>query len=112
MRLGPLDEFLYSEPDMAGNDLIDRAIDTIVDSINREDWETADMLFAMMEDGRIDEGSPWEPAYPSGDEEGNRIIRKLYDLRHKFEATPGIHEIIVRDIEDYDTPLNEEVPDA
>ena len=95
-------DYLYETPDLTGNDLTDRAIDTLVDAINREDWDMADTIFAMLADGKTDHGSPWEPSLPSADEEANRILKRLYELRHKFEATPEVHEIIVQDFEGWD----------
>ena len=102
VRLDKNSDYLYETPDMAGNDLIERAIDTLVDAINREDWDMADTIFAMLADGKTDHGSPWEPSLPSADEEANRILKRLYELRHKFEATPEVHEIIVQDFEGWD----------
>lgn len=92
-------DYLYEVPDLAGNDLTDRAIDTLVDAINREDWDMADTIFAMLAPGVTKHGSPWEPSLPSADEEANRILKRLYELRHKFAATPDVHEIIVQDFE-------------
>ena len=90
-------DYLYETPDLAGNDLTDRAIDTLVDAINREDWDMADTIFAMLSNGKTAHGSPWEPSLPSADKEANDILKRLYELRHKFEATTGIHEIIAQD---------------
>lgn len=99
VRFGADNQYLYEQPDMGGNELAERAMDVLVDAMNREDWETADDIFAMLRKGDGN-GRTWEGEAPSGDPMANRILERLWELRRRFESTPDIHEVIVRDISD------------
>ena len=99
VRLSADSPFLYGEPDMGGNELVERAMDTLIDAMNREDWETADDIFGMLRKGS-NHGCTWEGDAPSGDVVANSILERLWELRQKFESTPNMHEVIVRDVSD------------
>ena len=99
VRFGADSQYLYEQPDLGGNELAERAMDVLVDAINREDWDTADDIFGMLRKGN-NSGRTWEGEAPSGDLMANRILERLWDLRQKFESTPNMHEVIVRDVSD------------
>lgn len=99
VRFGADSQYLYEQPDLGGNELAERAMDVLVDAMNREDWETADDVFGMLRKGN-NSGRTWEEEAPSGDLMANKILERLWELRQKFESTTNIHEVVVRDVSD------------
>lgn len=99
VRFGADSQYLYEQPDLGGNELAERAMDVLVDAMNREDWDTADDVFDMLRKGSS-HGRTWEGEAPTGDLMANRVLERLWELRQKFKSTHDIHEVIVRDISD------------